>query len=355
MAKISNVNILISSVSTTGAAEVLYHLKTTLVTAGWVVLSSGTGTGGSYDASGDSISSVAVMNTANAWFRITDPASAREYVMQRGSTALTGIIKYSRQTKFTSGAPSATVMPNTGGGDGVIVVGTGTDASPTSAALISTTTTARLHVVTNNAPSNGVYPWYVYCLATTTNTLLCLYSHESVASGSHSSSDSDPSYFCCCASSATFKDFSGPSLFASSTANPIGSVKTWFKYGLVGANFDGNAGSGGGVFLSFAFWNAGNNSYAVRIPGNRGTNPYDNKDNCIPAAIVSYSSTANTGSAIKGFSSGIKLAMVLRDYPELLDKGTEDAYLYLPAITAGSTPSVLVPWTSDDVDPITSA
>lgn len=355
MAKVSNVNILISNVANTGAAEVLYYLKNTLVGAGWTVLSSGTGTAGTYNATGDSISSVAIMNTANAWFRITDPATSREYVMQRGSTALVAIIKYSRQTKFTAGSPSATALPTTGGGDGVIVVGTGTDTTPTAAALITTTSTARLHVVTNNAPTNGVYPWYVYCLSTTANTLLCLYSHEAVASGSHSASDSDPSYFCACSSLATFKDFSTQSLFSSSTANPIGNVKCWFKYGLAGSNFDGNAGVGGGLLLSYTFWNAGNNSYAARIPGNRGTNPYDNKDNAIPAAIISYSSTANTGSALKGFSSGIKMAMVLRDFPELLDKGTEDAYLYLPAITAGSTPSMLIPWTSDNVDPITSA
>ena len=354
MAKVANVNILVASVSTTGAGDMLYYLKTTLVSAGWTVLSSGTGTSGSYNSTGDSISSSAIMNNANAWYRITDPASTREYVMQR-TTATTAIIKYSRQTKFAAGSPSATALPTTGGGDGVIVVGTGTDASPVAAAFVTTSTTARLHVVTNNAPTNGVYPWYLYIFATGGTTLLGFYSHEAIASGSCSSSDSDPSYFCCCPSLTSFKDFSSQSLFASNAGTPTGNIKCWFKYGLAGSNFDGNAGSGGGLFLTYANWNASNNNYTARMPGSRGTNPYDNKDNALPAGVISYSSTANTGSAFKGFSSGIKLAMVLRDYPELLDKGTEDAYVYFPAITAGSTPSILVPWTSDNVDPSTSA
>lgn len=355
MAKVSNVNILISNVANTGAADVLYNLKTTLVSAGWTVLSSGTGFGGSYNASGDSITSATVMNTASAWYRITDPATSREFVMQRGGSALVAVIKYSRQTKFTAGSPSATALPTTGGGDGVILVGTGSDATPTAAALIATTSTARLHIVTNNAPTNGVYPWYVYALTTTTNTLLCLYTHESVASGSYSSSDSDPSYFCCCASSTAFKDFAGASLFASASSTPIGNIKTWFKYGLAGSNFDGNAGSGGGLFMTYATYTVSPAGYTARSPGSRGTNPYDNKDNALPAPVISYSAAANTGAAIKGFSSNIKLAMVLRDFPELLDKGTESAYVYLPAITAGTTPSILVPWTSDNVDPNTSA
>lgn len=353
MAKVANVNILVASVSTTGAADMLYYLKTTLVSAGWTVLSSGTGTAGTYNSTGDSISSATVMNNANAWYRITDPAAVREYVMQRGA-ATTAVIKYSRQTKFAAGSPSATVLPTTGGGDGVVLVGTGTDASPVAAAFVTSSTTARLHVVTNNAPTNGVYPWYLYILATGGTTLLGFYSHEAIASGSCSASDSDPSYFCCCPTSSSFKDFAAPSLFAASTGNPIGSIKCWFKYGLAGSNFDGNAGSGGGLFLTYANYNVGLASWTPRTPANRGTNPYDNKDNALPAGVISYS-TVNTTAAFKGFSSGIKLAMVLRDYPELLDKGTEDAYVYLPVITAGTTPSILVPWTSDNVDPSTSA
>jgi hypothetical protein len=353
MAKVANVNILVASVTSTGAADMLYYLKTTLVSAGWTVLSSGTGTGGTYNSSGDSISSATVMNNANAWYRITDPASVREYVMQRGA-ATTAVIKYSRQTKFTAGSPSATVLPTTGSGDGVIVVGGGTDASPTAAAFVTSSTTARLHVVTNNAPTNGVYPWYLYIVATGGTTLLGFYSHEAIASGSCSPSDSDPSYFCCCSSLTAFKDFASPSLFASNSGIPVGNIRCWYKYGLAGSNFDGNAGAGGGLFLTYGNWNVSNNNYTARMPGVRGTNPYDNKDNAVPAGVISYSAV-NTTSAFKGFSTGIKLAMVLRDYPELLDKGTEDAYVYFPAITAGSQPSLLVPWTSEDVDPSTSA
>lgn len=65
-------------VSNTGTSPVdsstaIYALKTTLVSAGWSVVQSGTGTAGTYNSSGDSITSAGVLSTAAAWFLIQAP------------------------------------------------------------------------------------------------------------------------------------------------------------------------------------------------------------------------------------------------------------------------------------------
>ena len=176
MSKVSNVNILIPNVATDGAATILYYLKETLKNAGWTILASSDGT--TYNSSGDQISSPDAgtngMNNTSAWFRITDPDNSREFVMMRGNTALNAYIKYSRSSKFSGGSPSATVLPTTAGGDSAVLVGTGNDSTSAtnSSALVTTANTARLHIITDNSSTNGVYPWYIYVFQSVTNLSL---------------------------------------------------------------------------------------------------------------------------------------------------------------------------------------
>lgn len=68
----------------------LFSLKTLLVSAGWTVASSGTGSSGSgsgvYNGSGDAITTGALMTNPNAWYRIVSPlgASGPQYTIQNG-------------------------------------------------------------------------------------------------------------------------------------------------------------------------------------------------------------------------------------------------------------------------------
>lgn len=95
-------------------AESIYALKELLKSVGWTVLMSGDGLL-VYDAVGDSITAAGAgangMNNVSAWFRITDPANARELLFQRGANSYAWILQYSRLEKFDGGAPSATVLP----------------------------------------------------------------------------------------------------------------------------------------------------------------------------------------------------------------------------------------------------
>jgi hypothetical protein len=95
-------------------AESIFALKELLKSVGWTVLMSGDGLL-VYDAVGDSITAAGAgangMNNVSAWFRITDPDSARELLFQRGANSYAWILQYSRLEKFDGGAPSATVLP----------------------------------------------------------------------------------------------------------------------------------------------------------------------------------------------------------------------------------------------------
>jgi hypothetical protein len=110
--------------------EAIYNLKARLVAAGWQVKASGSGA--TYGASSDVVTTPALMNAPNAWFRIADPANMRELTFQRTSAGSTyWRIKYSASAKFTGGSPSATQTPSAA--DEQLVLGSGTDAVPAGA------------------------------------------------------------------------------------------------------------------------------------------------------------------------------------------------------------------------------
>lgn len=146
------------SAPATGAVA-MYELKERLKTAGWTVLSSSDGT--TYNSSGDQISSggSGANGFANnsAWIRLQSPsgAGAPQLTLQRGTTNLPWRIKYSMSAGFSDGSPGATRTPSAT--DEAILWGSGTDASPTTAALFSTDNTYRWNV---GADSSAPYGWW---------------------------------------------------------------------------------------------------------------------------------------------------------------------------------------------------
>ena len=125
-----------------GAA--IFLLKTMLKAAWWTVKSSSDGT--TYNSSGDQITTNTtgaggILN-ANAWFRIAHPTYVgKELCFQANATPATAAanwrIKSTANSGFTGGSPGATQTP-AGGTDQKVLVGAGTDASPTFAAAFGT-------------------------------------------------------------------------------------------------------------------------------------------------------------------------------------------------------------------------
>lgn len=98
----------------TDVGVVLFHLKTTLITAGWIVKSSSDGT--TFNTTGDQITSpnagAGGFSNLNAWIRIQMPSVngiVRELTFQR-TASTTYTFKYSFSAKFTTGG-SATATP----------------------------------------------------------------------------------------------------------------------------------------------------------------------------------------------------------------------------------------------------
>lgn len=110
MAFVDDIN---NGADTDGGSAVMFNLKQLLKTAGWTVLSSSDGT--TFNASGDEItvqgSGAGGMANNSAWYRIEDPASLREMVVQRGTTNRSWEVWVSSLDKFTGGAPDATTIP----------------------------------------------------------------------------------------------------------------------------------------------------------------------------------------------------------------------------------------------------
>lgn len=124
--------------STNSAAEIIFNLKTVMKANGWTVMSSSDGS--AYSSSSDLITTIAKMETANAWFRIRQPsggvapnAGTREFTFQT-LTGTTDIrIKYSLIGGFTGGSPGILQTPSAS--DERMVAGAGTDAAPTGGSL----------------------------------------------------------------------------------------------------------------------------------------------------------------------------------------------------------------------------
>lgn len=136
------------------SAEYLFNLYQTLLAAGFIRKGSSDAT--SFDNTGvaDNWSTIAKVNHAGAWVRLTDPANGAEYTLQFNGT--TGIRrKYSAAAKFTGGSPGATQTPSAT--DEGIATGGGTDAAPTYGTVFpGVVGHQQIYVDGTNAP----YPFY---------------------------------------------------------------------------------------------------------------------------------------------------------------------------------------------------
>lgn len=147
-------------IDTVDGAQSIYALKEMLKQAGWVVSSSSDGT--TYNATGDEIthggSGAGGMANNRAWFRISNPNDV-EYVIQR-STSLNYQyrVKCSPANRFIGGSPNATTVPSAT--DEGILLGGGTDASPSFETWFSTTSNFRY-----KAGADSASPYHFWAVA----------------------------------------------------------------------------------------------------------------------------------------------------------------------------------------------
>lgn len=256
----------------TSGAAYFYLLKTLLVSCGWTVTRSGTGTGATYSAAGDLITSAGVLANPGAWFCIKQPAAVaggqRSLIFQNEYPTITDVtndvnwrIKYSYNVGFITGTSNATTTPSAS--DEQILVGSGTDAAPVYSlfALGPSMVSRRAHFIANNA---APYEFAAVMHPSGGGAVSQIFMMDAMVANSFDVLDVDPYVF--------YIDSAGP--LSNTYFRGYGNaacLKAWYKKGLSGAAFQNCAA------LVYVDGNA-----TTLIPGVIGVDPQSSKDQVYP-------------------------------------------------------------------------
>jgi hypothetical protein len=308
----------------TGAIAV-FNLKETLKTGGWLVKSSSDGT--TYNSTGDQIVSGAAGATglanSNAWFRIQAPGTPhREFTFQRGSNT-SWRIKYSTAANFTGGSPGATQTPSAT--DEQLLLGTGTDAAPSTATWFSADAGYLTHIGVGTGGSDGYGFYIVNLLNGGSNTAGCLVL-DPINAGITEDVDQ-----CVLYTGITTGCFT-TSILASEGSSGADRVVGWIGKGLTGEGF---------VSIPANQYFSGGNTV---VPGNLGTNPFNSKDDTIPIFFMRRVALVNPV-GYKGIGGLMKWVGTTRSIGDTLStsaSGSKDRII-INAVSLpwnGSTPSL---------------
>jgi hypothetical protein len=284
----------VSSEAIAGCCNAIFELKSALTGAGWTVKASGTGVNSaSYSANSDLILSASQLNTARAWFRIQMPSSNREWTFQRSETVGAGN-DVSWRIKVAPGGfngvtPAGVIATGSynstpAGSTENVVLGTGTDASPTAALyFVTTNAPTRAQIIVNNAsPYDATMVSYV----AGSGAKQCMWFTDAMLAGTYGANDTDPYVY------GVHANTTNAGLAA------IFSVEGTYQTAII----TGSIPSG---YIVAAVYNVGGN---VVIPGGLSTNPYTGQDEVFALtwmrrALASTVNYSNPVSGQKGVSS----------------------------------------------------
>jgi hypothetical protein len=263
---------------------IVYALKENLKARGWTVVRSGTGTSGTYNSSGDSITSAGTasgtpgqLSNVNTWFVIQDPSGAggRQFCFSCNTVNRDDLwrIKYSATSGFSGGSPSATQVPSAA--DEVVLLGSGTDASPTMTnwwANASAGTHRWQCIIDDAAP----YPFILinYISGGNPNGFFGIDACQFPAAG-----DVDPIVIMMCMADSSSATTNGNYSISSNLSGNSTGFYAWFRKGLSGAQFWKLSGC--------AIKDGSSNSI---FPAGGGTNPHTVKDDLVPVVYARHSS-----------------------------------------------------------------
>jgi len=313
-----------TNVTVTTWAGVIWSLKQSLVAAGWVVQSSGTGTSGTYNASGDSLPTAASFAAIRAWFVIRDPSGAggRSFCFQADSAGANTFfrIKYSQSAGFSGGTPNANTVPSAA--DEVVLRGTGTDAAPSFQQIYNGGSPALTYsqVLCETA---APYPFAAVTYRNGlvgTEGIVGMDSLVGTAAG-----DLDP---VCTLVSRGAADSLGAALFGTDTSSP---ARTWFAKGTGAQGFQPVAG--------LCLYDTVN---GIVAPNGLGTNVLTTKDDLIPV-VYGRSSALSLPRGYKGISSLLRWTGTLRSSGDTLSVSSSRDFLIMGGCALpwnGTVPSV---------------
>jgi len=287
------------------AAEAIFLLKEHLKAAGWTTPYSSDGTTLKSDGS-DQITGAGTgangMDNAKAWFVVQEPAApGRQFSFQRQNTVGVNTsylwrVKYSKGAGFSGDTPTATKVGSAT--DEAVLLGAGSDASPTMAALFATSTDGgfRWSALADNA---SPYSWASFAWVNTTAlpTHALFYDPVTVP---------------------TAADVDAIAIYINGviSANTLGGVAGagCCQYESFMRNNTKLQGYYNGTFSTSLFCPAlmvsVSGSYYLAVPAGLGAN-LDSKDDVFNVPIIYFNTSTNKGSW-KGLSTLMKWPSVIR-------------------------------------------
>ena len=349
MAKVHKVNF----TPATGA-EAVFELKNVLTGSGWSVVSSSNGT--TFSA-GDNITSSTSLAGSNRWFIVQEPTGVggRQWCFQRTSDNATWRVKISPLNGFGGGTPSTTRVPSAT--DEGVILGAGTDASPTGAQLLPTDNTYKFHAISESTavgPSgNQAYGFWAFANITGGVNVVdieTIIMQEPLATGSYpslvgtrtstTSGDADPALYACGYDNAGRKFILGPNIgfspststqhLAGTTGESDNTIKYFFDYQSAAGAFT-NGDEVDGVTQIFRFLGTSpvsSPAQDILVPlrfGRYGTS--------IPANGSNFGRSTSVG--FKGTTHFIRKSSVDRGVSNTINLST-NAYIQLNQL--------LIPW-----------
>lgn len=269
----------------------IFMLKSLLKTAGWTIAACGTGTGGTATSgTTDLLSSSVIMTSIRSWFCVRRPSATQSFTFQHDATAnnsTTWRIKYSPGGFATTASQTNNTTPGpVTGSEEIILVGGGTDNSPTfAAAFAGNTPLYRTNIIADNLAPHGWWfaQWPIGGGSVASNAMV----FDPMLSGSYDVLDVDPyiHYF------RTTSPFQAAGL-----CSPINGPFGYFRRGLTGAT--------GSIFMAQRFIQGGSAPVVV-IPGALPTNIYTGQDEVF---LIPYARSILQGvwSGWKGFGTMMK-------------------------------------------------
>lgn len=296
----------------TDGRDSLFALKSCLTAAGWRVRASGTGTGGVYNASGDSIGSSANFGS-NSWFRIQDRSGVREFVFQKsGANHVSLRIKYSMASRFindATGAASTNEEYTPSATDQLAVWGSADDTTRTYSPFYNTDGSYRYNIGADNASPYGF--WSAAFTsgggAVDANSVLCL---DPLVGCSPSDANkfmiilrdrySNLNYSTICSESAI-----GSANFHCSTVPSI-SPTTWVSYAGMMLIYQG------GMFA----------------PLNAGANPISGADETFPIVYAKYTSSLGGYKGVSTLMRWVGTSRAIGSTLSIASPGAMDRIVY---------------------------
>lgn len=279
----------------TNFGDAFYQMKELLKTAGWVVQSSSDGL--TYNASGDIITSGGTgaggMNNTNAWYVMAHPTLSgyqRYICLQIGSTK--NQIRYKISwSPFNGGSPGILRVPSAT--DERVLYGGGTDASPsTSAILDNTAANVRVNLIAGNSSEN--YAFFMLFHKIGTGTLGGAIIMERLTAHA---SDIDPYiYYVQGTGTFPYAPLNGY------TAHDFASTGTYCPQGWIRKSYTD------AVFAKCvtSWYSTAISNSSYQAVGRLGSDPYDGSDVVLPLIFYCPVSQVNNAS-YKGQSVNMKL------------------------------------------------